>query len=212
MRGCLVFVLSVFCCLGSFAGQYHVCTDADGKKSFQAMPCNGADRSEVKKYKVADNAPDAAGWSFYEKSDALTSETICLIRSGKSIKSLPHKSFAGVQLTVIVTNRSPVVGLYSSPTFSETPESFMYDYYPLLRVGGLAPVEAVDMKSNAVVFSVADSRRVISELLSKRTPEIMYRAKFFPYENIYDFNVKYGGFDSAFSRLMACEGLDRADY
>ena len=59
-----VFVLFI-CFFSSFslAGQYHVCTDANGKKSFQDKPCGDAARSEVKKYKVLDNGPDAAGWS-----------------------------------------------------------------------------------------------------------------------------------------------------
>lgn len=205
MRSVFLLFLCFFSSF-SLAGQYHVCTDANGKKSFQDKQCGDADRSEVKKYKVVDNALDAAGWSFYEEIDALTGETICLIRSGKSIKSLPHKSFAGVQVTVVVTNGSPVVGLYSSPTFSETPESFMYDYYPLLKVGNLDAFEAVEVRSNVAMFSVADSQAVVDEIIAKGSPEILYRAKFFPYENRYDFKVRYSGFYSAYLKLMACEG------
>jgi predicted nucleic acid-binding Zn-ribbon protein len=35
------------------AGQMYVCTDAEGKKTFQAMPCAGAAKAEVRAYDVA---------------------------------------------------------------------------------------------------------------------------------------------------------------
>tara|TARA_R100001443_G_scaffold114457_4_gene130526 strand:- start:3035 stop:3670 length:636 start_codon:yes stop_codon:yes gene_type:complete len=211
MRSVTLLFLWFFSSL-ALGGQYHVCVGTDGKKSFQDKPCDDAERSEVREYRSSDKRVASDGWSFYEKDDAITGEAICLIRSGKSIKGLPHKSFAGVQLTVIMINGSPVVGLYSSPTFSEVPKSFMYDYYPLLKVGGLSAVRAIDMQTNVAMFSANDSQRIVREMLSKGSPEIMYRAKFFPYENQYDFNVSYSGFESAYSKLMACEGVVSAGY
>ena len=41
------------------AGQMYVCTDAEGKKSFQAMPCAGAVSSEVRTYEAAPAAGDS---------------------------------------------------------------------------------------------------------------------------------------------------------
>lgn len=41
----------------SVAGQLYVCTDGAGKKSFQAMPCEGGVASEVREYEVREVAP-----------------------------------------------------------------------------------------------------------------------------------------------------------
>jgi hypothetical protein len=205
MRLLLVFFLS-FPAL-SFAGQLYVCTDGAGKKSFQEMPCSGAVTSEVREYESGSGGVAGRDWQFYETKDAMTGESFCLIRSEKSIKSLPYRSFAGLQMTVVVSNNVPILGLYSSPTFSETSERFQSDFYPMLKVGDLNPVRAVELKSNVVAFSAEDSKAVIDEIIAKGSPEIMYRAKFFPYDERYTFNVKYSGFFSAFSKLMACEGL-----
>ena len=46
----LIFVCFFSSC--SLAGHYHVCTDANGKKSFQAMPCNDTEQAEVREYEV----------------------------------------------------------------------------------------------------------------------------------------------------------------
>ncbi|WP_297533461.1 hypothetical protein [Thalassolituus sp.] len=52
MKGLAVlFLLPVV----AVAGQYHVCTDENGKKSFQTMPCNDADQSEVREYEVRES-------------------------------------------------------------------------------------------------------------------------------------------------------------
>lgn len=37
------------------AGQYNVCIGVDGKKSFQAMPCDDTDRSEIREYEVRES-------------------------------------------------------------------------------------------------------------------------------------------------------------
>lgn len=37
----------------AFSGQYHVCTDANGKKTFSSMPCPQGVESETKQYQVA---------------------------------------------------------------------------------------------------------------------------------------------------------------
>lgn len=42
-----------------FAGQYNVCTDAAGKKTFQEQPCGGGVTSEVKTYQVSAPSSDA---------------------------------------------------------------------------------------------------------------------------------------------------------
>lgn len=38
---------------GAFAGQYHVCTDANGKKTFSSMPCPQGVESETRQYQAA---------------------------------------------------------------------------------------------------------------------------------------------------------------
>lgn len=56
-------ILLFLCFSSSFAlgGQYHVCTGADGKKSFQDKPCDDAERSEVREYEVRESAPSEPG-------------------------------------------------------------------------------------------------------------------------------------------------------
>lgn len=41
------------------AGQMNVCTDAEGKKTFQAMPCAGSVSSEVRTYEAAPATGDS---------------------------------------------------------------------------------------------------------------------------------------------------------
>lgn len=55
------FFLLLLCVFSGFAqaGQYHVCTDVDGKKSFQAMPCNDTEQAEVREYEVRKSLGDS---------------------------------------------------------------------------------------------------------------------------------------------------------
>jgi hypothetical protein len=46
--------LPLFAVAGS--GQYHVCTDADGKKTFTSQPCAKDEAAEVRSYSVSDGA------------------------------------------------------------------------------------------------------------------------------------------------------------
>ena len=46
----------------TWAGSYYSCTDANGKKSFQAMPCSGASESKLHEYN--DTQPSAQQSSY----------------------------------------------------------------------------------------------------------------------------------------------------
>lgn len=55
MRTSIVFLLFMSAAT-SYAGQFHVCTDANGKKSFQEQPCPQGSKAETRTYEKSEPA------------------------------------------------------------------------------------------------------------------------------------------------------------
>lgn len=55
LTGCLLVVSASAALAGT--GQYHICTDADGKKTFTSSPCANNQKAETKSYDVPSGTP-----------------------------------------------------------------------------------------------------------------------------------------------------------
>lgn len=186
------------------AGQMYVCTDAEGKKSFQAMPCAGAAKAEVRAYESAPVSRVGADWAVLQQLDRMTSEQLCFLTSRMVSVSLPHTQWAGLSLAISRHAGQDIVSLISRPSGSEVSKNFNPRSPVEVKVGDLDVLRPVTVSGDAAMFDDAASGLIINALRSGAS-SALYRAAFWPYDNRVTVDASLSGFSAKYDEFIACE-------
>ena len=189
----------------TWAGSYYSCTDANGKKSFQAMPCDGMSVDtgavEIQESNKSGNRTNVLRWAFKQSTDSMTGIESCsasmrfyvgMIRNDFVFARMALIKFEGqIYLAVATEQQHPLVHNNISGLGIKVGENNFQEFN--LKIG-----------QNNLGYDPSISNLIISQLSA--STEAQVRLRFWPYDQTYDTPViKYSDLNSALAKLEACE-------
>lgn len=187
---------------GAWAGSYYSCTDANGKKSFQAMPCNGmAVEVEKVETRMPSNNSSARRWGFRRSTDSMTGLETC---------SASMRFYVGRVRNDFVFARMAIFKFEGQAYLAVATEQ----QHPLIHnnISGLG-IKVGDNSFQEFNFKIGQdslgydptiSALLISQLSTSK--DVQVRLRFWPYDQKYDTQkIKYSDFKSALSEIERCE-------
>ena len=186
----------------SLAGQYHVCTDANGKKSFQDKPCGGGAKSETQTYDDGlSGVALGGGWSFYRQGEFTGGDGFCALKS-RSFDVPYDYGKAGVVFSVFKDAGEYLVALVSVKYGVGNADSFDPRYPPVASVGGSGEVKFDRMDGSVAIMSPEDSAAFISGL--DRDGVVRLKVRLWPADVIERLEVSPGRVSGSLTRLDGC--------
>ncbi len=180
------------------------CIAPDGRVSYQETACPSTTKNE-QTLKVWDGKVGTTRnvWKFERKHDEMTGKVSCLAFSSVTFpKPIPKPTdFLPVHMVLVATKETEVIGLRTS----DNRHTFHNDIQGMgLRTnnGSFIPFSS---KTGNHVVGVADSAALIDMI--DKSSELLVRARFWPYEQLYDMEpIASEGFAAALALARACAG------
>lgn len=179
------------------------CTGPDGKVAYQETAC-ALSAKEGSQIKTWDNRMGGGNtsdtWKFERKHDEMTGRTSCLVMSPITFPKIAQaQKFIPVHMVLVISPGSETIALRTS----DNSNLFHNDLSGMGVKTDNGSFTPLTVKAGSHVVGVDNSDALISALENSKSLQV--RARFWPYEQLYDMNpISSAGFSSALRQGRAC--------